>query len=38
MESWIASYFKSLIKADTETGQREALVLKRLNFPKALYR
>ena len=38
MESWIDSYFESLIKADTETGQSEALALKRANFPEALYR
>jgi Protein of unknown function (DUF2971) len=38
VESWIDSYFEFLTKADTETGQREALALKRENFPKALYR
>jgi len=38
VESWIDSYFESLIKADTETGQSEALALKRANFPEALYR
>ena len=38
MESWIDSYFESLAKANIETGQSEALALKRLNFPKALYR
>jgi Protein of unknown function (DUF2971) len=37
VESWIDSYFESL-RANTETGQSEALSLKRSNFPKALYR
>jgi hypothetical protein len=35
MESWIDRYFESLA---TETGQSEALAIKRSNFPKALYR
>jgi hypothetical protein len=38
VESWIDSYFDCLSKADTATDQSEALALKRLNFPKALYR
>jgi len=37
-ESWIDSYFESLAKVNTGTGQSEALALKRSNFPKALYR
>jgi len=37
VESWIDSYFESL-KANTEAAQREALALKRENFPTALYR
>jgi hypothetical protein len=38
VESWIDTYFESLAKANTETGQSEGLDLKRSNFPKALYR
>jgi hypothetical protein len=38
VESWIDSYFESLTKADTATGQTEALAIKRSNFPPALYR
>lgn len=38
MERWIDSYFDCLTKADIATDQSEALALKRLNFPKALYR
>jgi len=38
VESWIESYFESLTKADTATGQTEALAIKRSNFPPALYR
>jgi hypothetical protein len=38
VESWIDCYFESLAKVNTETGQSEALALKRSNFPKALYR
>jgi hypothetical protein len=34
---WIDRYFEFLANV-TETGQREALALKRSNFPKALYR
>jgi hypothetical protein len=37
-ERWVDSYFESLPKVNTETGQREVLALKRSNFPKALYR
>jgi len=38
VESWIDSYFESLAKVYTETGQSKALALKRSNFPTALYR
>ncbi len=38
VESWVDSYFESLAKFNSETGQSEALALKRSNFPKALYR
>ena len=36
-ESWIDNYFELLTRG-TEAGQREALALKRSNFPEALYR
>jgi hypothetical protein len=32
------NYFESFSKAGTGTGQSQAPVLKRANFPKALYR
>ena len=38
MESWIDSYFESLARVNTETGQSEAMALKRSKFPEALYR
>jgi hypothetical protein len=37
--NWTDSYFECLANVENvEGGQREALVLKRSNFPKALYR
>jgi hypothetical protein len=38
MGSWIDNYFESLANVNAETGQSEALALKRSNFPKVLYR